>query len=82
MGEGSELNRGKLECHPEKEGALWSPALVGVAQPFVSSALSHDGALHRSHTKQLRPRETNKGAKHWRDREVGPFKKKKKKRCL
>lgn len=49
MGEGSELNRGKLECHPEKEGALRSPALAEVAQPFVSSALSHDGALHRSH---------------------------------
>lgn len=78
MGEGSELHRGKLECHPEKEGALCSAALVGVAQPFVSTALSHDGALHRSYPKQLRPRETNKGAKRWCDREVGPFKKKKK----
>lgn len=49
VGEGSELHRGKLECHPEKEGALCSAALVEVAQPFVSSALSHDGALHRSY---------------------------------
>lgn len=49
VGEGSELHRGKLECHPEKEGALRSAAPVEVAQPFVSSALSHDGALHRSY---------------------------------
>lgn len=51
VGEGSGLYRGKLECHPEKDGAL-----VEAAQPFVSSAWSHDGALPRSHTEQLRPR--------------------------
>lgn len=34
VGEGSELHRGKLECHPEKDGALGSPALGEAARPL------------------------------------------------
>ena len=42
----SELNRGKLEFLPEKEGAFGSPVLVGVAHSFASPALNHNGVLH------------------------------------
>lgn len=63
----SELNRGKLEFHPEKEGASWSPVLVAVVNLFASPALNHNGAVHRSYTAQLRQWRPNKGAKHRRD---------------
>lgn len=58
MRQRSELNRGKLKFHPEKEGASWIPVLVGVANPFACPALNHNGALHRSYTAQLRQWET------------------------
>lgn len=75
----SELNRGKLEFHPEKEGALWSPVLVGVAHCFAPPASNHNGVLHREVTlRGFANGKPNKGAKHPRNREVGLFKKKKK----
>lgn len=40
----SALNRGKLECHPEKQGASRSLVLLGVAAPFACPALNHNGA--------------------------------------
>lgn len=80
MRECSELHRGKLEFHPEKEGAFWSPVLVGVAQPFAAPAWKHDGALRTSSTEQPRQRETDKGAKHSVTQRSVSLKKKKK--CL
>ncbi|KAF6344847.1 hypothetical protein mRhiFer1_010225 [Rhinolophus ferrumequinum] len=63
----SEVNRGKLEFHPEKEGASWSPVLVAVVNPFTSPSLNHNGAVYRSYTAQLRQWRPNKGAKHRRN---------------
>lgn len=55
----SELNRGKLEFLPEKEGAFGSPVLVGVAHSFASPALNHNGVLHTEvNTARLRQWET------------------------